>query len=296
MKVFISYSHDSEEHRRRVLDLANRLRLDRVDAWIDRYTPSPLEGWPRWMQARIEEADLVLVFCTETYCRRFEGREAVGIGRGVTFEGLLISQILYEESMRNRKFVPVLSDGDAETVVPLMLRPYASYRYPAQYSDLYSRVTGRPEVLPPPLGGVMAEPAEALEPLEIPDSLFEGAPASGLIRFRVLVVDDVPVWRRRLKWALEGIGPDTLVDRAASFPAALALVQTHRYDLAVVDRALLGEPSEQRQPDDLGIDLLAEIRRSPLNESCAVIVITGYPHAHVYKRAYRDQGAYDVLG
>jgi hypothetical protein len=34
-RVFIGYSHDSEAHRDRVLDLADRLRADHVDAWID---------------------------------------------------------------------------------------------------------------------------------------------------------------------------------------------------------------------------------------------------------------------
>ena len=47
-KVFISYSHDSEAHEDRVLDLANRLREDGIDAEIDQYETSPPEGWPAW--------------------------------------------------------------------------------------------------------------------------------------------------------------------------------------------------------------------------------------------------------
>ena len=34
-RVFISYSHDSLEHQQRVLALANQLREDGVEAWID---------------------------------------------------------------------------------------------------------------------------------------------------------------------------------------------------------------------------------------------------------------------
>ena len=65
-KVFISYSHDSPEHAERVLDLSDRLRQDGIDCHIDQYEVSPPEGWPRWMEDRIEWADFVLVVCTET--------------------------------------------------------------------------------------------------------------------------------------------------------------------------------------------------------------------------------------
>jgi hypothetical protein len=44
-RVFISYSHDSDKHRDRVLELADRLRADGVDAMIDQYIQSPPEGW-----------------------------------------------------------------------------------------------------------------------------------------------------------------------------------------------------------------------------------------------------------
>ena len=45
-RVFVSYSHDSEEHRQRVLTLANKLRDDGIDVRIDRYTPAPSEAGP----------------------------------------------------------------------------------------------------------------------------------------------------------------------------------------------------------------------------------------------------------
>ncbi|MEZ5480321.1 MAG: toll/interleukin-1 receptor domain-containing protein [Thiolinea sp.] len=63
-KVFISYSHDSDAHKARVLDLSNRLRKDGIDCWIDQYEPAPPEGWPRKMDQGIREADFVLMVCT----------------------------------------------------------------------------------------------------------------------------------------------------------------------------------------------------------------------------------------
>ena len=63
-RVFISYSHDSADHKLRVLELANQLRRDGVDARIDRYVDFPEEGWPRWMRSQIEEADAILIICS----------------------------------------------------------------------------------------------------------------------------------------------------------------------------------------------------------------------------------------
>ena len=43
-RVFISYSHDSEEHAVRVLALADRLRSEGIEAILDQYEMSPPEG------------------------------------------------------------------------------------------------------------------------------------------------------------------------------------------------------------------------------------------------------------
>ena len=126
-RVFISYSHDLPAHEKRVLDLAGQLRREGVDAWIDRYEPHPAEGWPRWMQRQIDEAAFVLAVCTETYCRRFEGREKPGQGLGVSWEGLLATQMLYQDGGLNEKVIPVFFEGGSD-VVPKTLQPFAGYR------------------------------------------------------------------------------------------------------------------------------------------------------------------------
>ena len=71
-KVFISYSHDDRPHQDRILNLSNRLRRDGIDCRIDQYEISPPQGWPRWMDEQIEEADYVLVVCTQEYHQRFK--------------------------------------------------------------------------------------------------------------------------------------------------------------------------------------------------------------------------------
>src|SRR5271169_1171995 len=80
-RVFISYSHDSTEHKELVLRFAERLRKDGIDAQIDQYIGGrPPGGWPRWMLDKLDWADLVLLICTETYYRRFRGHEKPDMG------------------------------------------------------------------------------------------------------------------------------------------------------------------------------------------------------------------------
>ncbi|MCB1905715.1 MAG: TIR domain-containing protein, partial [Gammaproteobacteria bacterium] len=70
-QLFLSYSHDSDAHRERVLGLSERLRQDGIATILDRYVNgTPPQGWPRWMLDRLDESDRVLLICTPTYYRR----------------------------------------------------------------------------------------------------------------------------------------------------------------------------------------------------------------------------------
>ena len=92
--------------------LSERLRRDGFDTQLDRYiNGTPAEGWPRWMLDRLDEAAFVLVVCTETYYSRFRGHEQPDRGKGVDWEGALITQELYDARSSTLKFVPVLFDA-----------------------------------------------------------------------------------------------------------------------------------------------------------------------------------------
>jgi TIR domain len=126
-KVFISYSHDSRGHMDRVLTTSDRLRADGIDCHIDQYEVSPSEGWPRWMVNQIEDADFVLVVCTENYERRFRGKGETGKGLGVRWEGAIITQEIYEAETHNTMFIPVLSSPDHSAYIPIVLRGVTCY-------------------------------------------------------------------------------------------------------------------------------------------------------------------------
>jgi TIR domain len=124
-RVFLSYSHDSKSHADQVRHLANELRANGVDAWLDQYELAPEMGWPRWMQQQIDAADFILGIASPTYKRRFEGKESPGTGRGVSWEGLILNQALYDASGRNKKIISIVFDDiDAERSIPTPLRPF----------------------------------------------------------------------------------------------------------------------------------------------------------------------------
>lgn len=149
--VFISYSHDSDEHRARVLELAQELRRQGIDARIDRFERNPREGWPRWMQFQIEDAAFVIAVCTQKYKARFDGRGEAESGSGVNWEGYLTAQVLYENGPLKSKVIPVHFD-DSRSGVPLCLGGATSYRLPDQMEALLRHIWDVPEVEPDPIG------------------------------------------------------------------------------------------------------------------------------------------------
>ena len=139
-----------------VLNLADRLRVDGVDADIDQYESSPPEGWPMWMDRQISEADFILVVCTETYKRRAEGKEEFGKGRGVIWECILTYQHLYNAAANNTKFLPIALVDSHLAFIPTPLQPASHYCLASEegYEDLYRRLTNQPRAPKPPLGKI----------------------------------------------------------------------------------------------------------------------------------------------
>jgi SEFIR domain len=153
-KILISYTHDSPEHKNLVLRLSNRLRDDGLDCHIDQYENSPAEGWARWMVNQIEQADFILVVCTETYNRRFRGKEESNKGLGAQWEGFVITQEMYEHPATNTKFIPIIFSSENAKFIPGILRSATYYRADVEegYDDIYRRLTQQPRIIKPPLG------------------------------------------------------------------------------------------------------------------------------------------------
>jgi len=159
-KVFISYSHDLQEHMDRVLSLSLRLREDGVDCIIDQYETSPSTGWARWMIAQIQKADFVLIVCTKMYQLRFEGEEEYGKGKGAKWEGALIIEELYKSEAKNDKFIPILFSSEDEAHIPIVLKGATHYKLEKKegYESLYRHITHQPLILKPDMGKLKVKP------------------------------------------------------------------------------------------------------------------------------------------
>lgn len=159
VKLFISYTHDSTSHTEQVLDISNTLRQDGIDVVLDQYIlGTPSEGWPRWMERNLRDADHIAIVCSEQYCKRADGREAPEKGLGAKWETFISYQLLYdaETNNSNNKFIPILLSHEHRNHIPTPLRSATWYnlREKLDYDKLYRVLTHQPATPPPPLGTV----------------------------------------------------------------------------------------------------------------------------------------------
>ena len=128
-RVFVSYSQDSVDHTGRVLELADALRGRGINVILDQYVhPAPEEGWPRWMDRNLDEAQFVLMVCTETYRCCVMGREETGKGLGVRWEGSLIYNLIYNDRPSGSRFIPILLlPGSEPAHIPNPVQGHSRY-------------------------------------------------------------------------------------------------------------------------------------------------------------------------
>lgn len=168
-KVFISYTHDSREHADKILSFSNSLRSEGIDTILDQYETSPSEGWPRWMDRQVRNADFVLMVCTPTYFRRVMGEEKEGVGLGGIWEGNLIYQHLYNNGMVNNNFIPILFDGYSYNDIPTPLQGATHYYVDveANFDKLYWRLRNINPTERPALGKLRPLPEKERKSLFI---------------------------------------------------------------------------------------------------------------------------------
>jgi len=114
-KAFISYSHDSQDHKKWVLDLATRLRNNGVDAILDQWDLKPGDDLPRFMEQGLIAADRVLMVCTDKYVEKANA----GAG-GVGYEKMIVTADLLK-TIDSNKVIPLIRQSGSHNV-PTFLR------------------------------------------------------------------------------------------------------------------------------------------------------------------------------
>lgn len=111
LTVFISYSWDSDEHRQKVKEFVNKLRLAHINVIYD----NDMELGDRittFMEKSVCDSDVVLLICTPQYKKKADTRKG-----GVGYENTIITGELFETE-NERKFIPVLFSGSWSESLP----------------------------------------------------------------------------------------------------------------------------------------------------------------------------------
>jgi hypothetical protein len=151
-KVFISYSHDSPEHKRWVLELGKKLVKKGVYAILDQWDLRLGGDLTLFIEHGIRDSDRVLVICTDQYVRKANAGEG-----GVGYERLIVTAQL-AQNIGTDKFIPVIRQASGEEKTPTFLgtRVYADFRdesqFDSEFNKLIHELHREPVVKKPPLG------------------------------------------------------------------------------------------------------------------------------------------------
>ena len=185
-KVFISYSHDSSEHKQWVSELGAKFRRNGVDATLDQWDLGPGDDGTQFMKRGIRDSDRVLVICTDSYVSKANGGES-----GIGYEPMIVTRKLVEDLGAN-KFIPIIRQTLWEEKTPVFLkeRLYIDFTDDNQFDEKFEELLhGRLQVpvvqkpLVPHIELLRVKNYRALRDVELqgikPLSVFLGANGSG---------------------------------------------------------------------------------------------------------------------
>jgi HEAT repeat protein len=164
--VFISYSHDPADptHADRVAGLAASLWRDGLKVFFDQKRGVDEEKlpWPIWMEGKIEEADHVLLVCTELYLKKVRQQVSEDEGQGVCWEANIIYALLYERKLNTTKFSPVVFSPVDRRFIPTLLKGRDCFMVDSQsgYNRLYAFLTNQHRIHFPEQGAALRTVAQ----------------------------------------------------------------------------------------------------------------------------------------
>ncbi len=109
-RVFISYSHDSAEHKGWVLEFATTLRNRGVDAVLDQWGLKPGDDLPHFMETELAQCDYIIMVCTETYVAKANAGEG-----GVGYKKMIATSSLLTK-IDDNKIIPIVRQSSAPTL------------------------------------------------------------------------------------------------------------------------------------------------------------------------------------
>ena len=116
-KVFISYSWDSDEHKRWVRRLSDELNSAGIETLLDEKDIPLGERFTVFMERSISESDFVLLVLTPEYKRKADNR--LNVASGVGYEDQIMTNEVNDDNKKHRKYIPVLAKGSWTESTPI---------------------------------------------------------------------------------------------------------------------------------------------------------------------------------
>ncbi|HEX3782258.1 MAG TPA: SEFIR domain-containing protein [Pseudonocardiaceae bacterium] len=197
-RVFISYSHDTPEHKKLVGEFATVLRTQfGIDVRMDQWYEDRQQDWAKWAIHQLDEADFVLAVVSPNFRDRIDGRAPWDEGRGAQFEGALLrSRLTKDQQTWVRRILPIVLPGCSTEDIPDLLFPYTVTHYivesftPEGLMDVRRALAGNFEPTLPNLG-----PCLVPEPQSFANGDRSSATGSGGLGGAVLLTSLSPASR-----------------------------------------------------------------------------------------------------
>jgi hypothetical protein len=128
--VFISYAHDSPEHKEAVRRLADLLRDRGLPVVLDQWATGHRKDWSTWAPKAIVKSDFTLMIASPDYKTAADDFEDSDRNPGVQSEAAIIRDLLHGDRARwKRRFLPILLPGHDKAEIPYFMQPNSADWY-----------------------------------------------------------------------------------------------------------------------------------------------------------------------
>lgn len=190
-RIFISYSHDSRDHKQWVAELSTDLRHKGIDVILDQWDLSPGEDVTAFIEENLSSADRVLVICTEEYVRKADAGEG-----GVGYERMIVTAELIK-NLGTKKFIPVIRQASKEKKMPRFMgaRYYINLSEYSFFDEEFKKLISELHKIPP------KKPPLGKNPLKDLNSTHNAEKTSDLLQLPKEINDPIVIYKTSLELA-----------------------------------------------------------------------------------------------
>ncbi|HEU0011417.1 MAG TPA: toll/interleukin-1 receptor domain-containing protein [Verrucomicrobiae bacterium] len=135
-RVFVSYSHDTSDHKKWVGEFASKLMGKGIDVILDQWDLGLGDDVPKFMEKAVSESDRVLMICTETYVRKADDGKG-----GVGYEAMVVTGELVKD-LGTAKFIPIVRQKGTQPILPkcVSTRFYVNFSEEQNFDEEFEKL------------------------------------------------------------------------------------------------------------------------------------------------------------